>query len=64
MTISDTRPLRSAAVIAKALGCSPRTVQRLVRKGSLKVRKLNGPTSPLIASRAEIERLRTEQECD
>jgi transposase len=52
------RPLRGAACIAKALGISERTVRRMVENGTLLATKLNGRTSPLVAERSEIERLR------
>lgn len=58
MIPDNTRPIRGARVIAKVMGVSERTVRRLVQKGALHAKKLNGPTSPWTASRAEIDRLR------
>jgi hypothetical protein len=55
----DNRILRSAPVIAKVLGVSVRTVARLVEPGVLKAQKLNGRTSPLIASRKHLKEPRT-----
>ena len=58
MTPDNTRPSRGTNVIGKALGISGRHARRLIKKGVIEAHKLNGKTSPWIATAAEIERLR------
>ncbi len=47
------RLVRGADAIAKVVGCSRRNIYELVKRG-LPARKLNGPTSPLVARRSEL----------
>ena len=50
--------LRGAKLIGKALGVSDRTVREYVKAGKLPATKAGANTSPLIARREDIERLK------
>ena len=52
------RTLRGSAAIARALGCSSKTVQRYGRKGLLPVQKLGEHTSPWTIDRRDLEKLK------
>lgn len=53
MTASRRRPRRLAvriAEVAVALSCAPRTIQRLIRRGDLKVLKVGRSTRVVVSS--------------
>lgn len=52
------RDLVGTAVIARALGVSRRTVERMIARGELKAVKVRANTSPWRATREEVERLK------
>ncbi|MGO4389456.1 helix-turn-helix domain-containing protein [Microvirga sp. 2YAF29] len=60
--MDNDRLVRSARVIAKALGVSERTVRRWNAKGIIQARKINGLTSPLTARKSDIDRLKRQFE--
>ena len=53
--------LRGAKLIGKALGVSERTVREYVKTGKLRATKDGANTSPLIARREDIERLKRDR---
>lgn len=53
--------VRSAKLMAKTLGVSERTVREYVKTGKLRATKDGANTSPLIARREDIERLKRDR---
>ena len=55
--------LRGAANIARVIGCSCGNVYALKKRGLPAFKKISGPTSPLIARRADLLAWLMERDC-
>ena len=59
---AEARFLRGSKAIAKALGCSDRTVRRMAKDGRLPAFKTGAGTSPLRVERKALAQMRREDE--
>lgn len=59
---TDARFLRGSKAIAKALGCSDRTVRRMAKDGRLSTFKTGAGTSPLTVERKALAQTRRDDE--